>query len=234
VNDGRRVALVTGGARGIGAACAQRLSDAGHDVVIADISPSDGGIQCDLSSPDDIARLCGDLLERFGRCDILVNNAAHLVWREFKDLDLDTWRQIQSVNVDAPFLLCKRLVPTMAERGFGRVINIVSNTVWDPPPVGVLGYVASKGGLLGFTRALAGEVGEQGITVNAVAPGLTRTPATEADIAQEHFDDVRAAQAIKRTLEPEDIAGAVAFLASDEAAMITGQAIRVDGGVVTL
>jgi NAD(P)-dependent dehydrogenase (short-subunit alcohol dehydrogenase family) len=122
----------------------------------------------------------------------------------------------------------------MAERGFGRVINILSNTIWDPPPVGVLAYVASKGGLLGFTRALAREVGDSGITVNGVAPGLTRTPATAADVPQEQFDAVRDGQAIKRTLEPGDIAGAVAFLASDDAAMITGQALRVDGGTVTL
>jgi NAD(P)-dependent dehydrogenase (short-subunit alcohol dehydrogenase family) len=234
VNGERRVALVTGGARGIGRACAERLSDAGHEVVIADITPTDGGETCDLSSPEEIDGLCDRVLERFGRCDVLVNNAAHLVARRFDELDPDTWRRIQAVGVDAPYLLCKRLVPAMAEGGFGRIINIVSNTFWRPPPLGMVGYVTSKGGLLGFTRALAGEVGDRGITVNAVAPGLTRTPATEADMAAEHFEAVLRQQAIKRTLEPGDIAAAVAFLASDDAAMITGQAIRVDGGTVTL
>ena len=185
---------------------------------------------CDLSSPEEIAQLC----ERVGRVDVLVNNAAHLVTRSFEELDLATWRQIQAVGVDAPFALCKALVPGMAERGFGRVINIVSNTIWEPPGIGVVGYVTSKGGLLGFTRALARELGDRGITVNAVAPGLTRTPATEAGVSSGHFEAVLDGQAIKRVLEPADIAGAVAFLASDDAAMITGQALRVDGGRVTL
>jgi NAD(P)-dependent dehydrogenase (short-subunit alcohol dehydrogenase family) len=238
-----RVALVTGAARGIGRACAKRLARDGHELVIVDMGPTDDCVQaieaaggvargegCDLSSTEEIQNLC----ERVGHVDVLVNNAAHLVRREFGELDIDTWRRIQAVGVDAPFLLCAALVPGMAERGFGRVINILSNTIWDPPPVGVLAYVASKGGLLGFTRALAREVGDSGITVNGVAPGLTRTPATAADVPQEQFDAVRDGQAIKRTLEPGDIAGAVAFLASDDAAMITGQALRVDGGTVTL
>src|SRR5262249_13157760 len=186
----------------------------------------DGGEICDLSSPEEIAALC----ERVGPVDVLVNNAAHLVLVPFEELDLDTWRRYQAVGVEAPFLLCKALVPGMAERGFGRVINIVSNTFWNPPGPSMVGYITSKGGLLGLTRALARELGPTGIAVNAVAPGLTRTEKAAADLPPENFEAILEDQAIKRTIEPTDIAGAVAFLASDDAAMITGQALRVDGG----
>ncbi|MEN3279055.1 MAG: hypothetical protein V7607_195 [Solirubrobacteraceae bacterium] len=243
----RRVALVTGGAQGIGRACAQRLAREGCHVVIADRDPAGEAVAeidrvggsaayeiCDLAAPAAIERLAAGILERLGRCDVLVNNAAHLIRRPLSELDLDTWRRILAVNVDAAYLLCRALVPAMIQRGFGRVVNVISNTVWQPPPVGLLGYVTSKGAMLGFTRALAVEVGDRGVTVNAVAPGLTRTTSAQDDLSEEHFAAVRDQQAIKRSLQPDDIAGTIAFLASDDAALITGQAIRVDGGFVTL
>ena len=239
-----RVALVTGGGRGIGRACAQRLARDGFHVVIVDRQGADAAASeiaagaeaetCDLAAPEAVAALAERVLARHGRCDVLVNNAAHLGMHRFGELDLETWRRFQAVNVEAPFLLCAVLVPAMAREGHGRIVNIVSNTFWDPPPLGMVPYVASKGALLGLTRSLANEVGASGITVNAVAPGLTRTEATSGDVPEEHFAAVRDQQALPRTLVPEDIAGAVAFLASDAAAMITGQALRVDGGRVTL
>ena len=126
--------------------------------------------------------------------------------------------------------LCAAFVPGMTERGFGRIVNVASNTMWKPPGAGFVPYIASKGAIVGFTRALAVELGASGITVNAIAPGLTRSPGAE----EGNFEEVRLAQAVKRGVEPGDLAGAVAFLASDDTAMITGQALRIDGGLVTL
>jgi NAD(P)-dependent dehydrogenase (short-subunit alcohol dehydrogenase family) len=242
-----RVALVTGAARGIGEAIALRLAQTGHTLVLADILPAAetvtavknaGGdasaVICDLGSYTDVDLLVREVTGHHGHCDVLVNCAAMMLFRPFGELDLDTWRRVQAVNVEAAFQLSAAFVPGMAERGFGRIINVASNTVWKPPGAGFVAYVASKGAIVGFTRAMAVELGPAGITVNAIAPGLTRSPGAEAGNTEEHFEDVRQAQAIKRSIQPGDMAGAVAFLASDDASMITGQTIRIDGGLVPL
>ena len=238
-----RVALITGGARGIGRACAERLSSDGFRVLIADRAGAEQtaaelegarGYTTDLADADRTLALAEAVLEEHGRCDVLVNNAAHLGMCMLEQLDLETFRRFERVNVEAPLLLCSRLLPAMAANGGGRVINIVSNTVWAPPGPGMTAYIASKGALLGMTRALAAEWGNRNVTINAVAPGLTRTPGSAADMPDEAFAAVRAQQALDRELSPDDIAGAVAYLASDAAAAVTGQAIRVDAGLVTL
>jgi 3-oxoacyl-[acyl-carrier protein] reductase/(S)-1-phenylethanol dehydrogenase len=238
-----KVALVTGGARGIGRACAERLAADGHRVVIADregaeqaASEIDGahGYSVDLAEADQTLALADRLLAEHGRCDVLVNNAAQLGMYTLEQLDLETFRRFERVNIEAPLLLCSRLLPRMAESGGGRVINIVSNTVWAPPGPGMTAYITSKGALLGMTRALAVEWGARNITVNAVAPGLTRTPATDADMPAQAFAAVRSQQSLDRELNPSDIAGAVSYLASDAAAAVSGQALRVDAGLVTL
>jgi NAD(P)-dependent dehydrogenase (short-subunit alcohol dehydrogenase family) len=238
-----KVALVTGAARGIGRACASRLAADGFRVVIADRAGAteaaaaiDGAAaeQVDLSDAGQTGALADRTLSAYGRCDVLVNNAAQLGRHDLEELDLDLWRRFHAVNVEAPFLLCSRLVPAMAERGGGRVVNIISNTVWSPPPAGLLAYVTTKGALLGFTRALAVEFGRRGVTVNAVAPGLTPTPGSREGMGADQFEAVLRQQAVGRSLIPEDVAGAVSYLASDDAGAVTGQALRVDGGVVTL
>ena len=243
----RRVAVVTGAARGIGQAIALRLAQAGHVIAVGDVRPADetvtairdaGGdavaVGCDLGSAAGAELLAAEVTERFGCCDVLVNCAGLMLFRPFGELDLDTWRRVQAVNVEAAFLLCTAFVPGMAERGFGRVINGASNPVWKPPGAGFVAYIASKGAIVGFTRAMAVELGGSGVTVNAIAPGLTRSPGAEEGTTAEHFEEVRRAQAVNRSVLPADLAGAVAFLASDEAAMITGQTLRIDGGLVTL
>jgi 3-oxoacyl-[acyl-carrier protein] reductase/(S)-1-phenylethanol dehydrogenase len=242
-----RVAVVTGAARGIGQAIALRLAEGGHALALGDLRPADetadairhaGGeafcAGCDLGSPEGADLLVREVNGRFGRCDVLVNCAALMLSRPFAEVTLDTWRRIQAVNVEAAFQLCAAFVPGMAERGFGRIVNVASNTVWKPPGAGFVPYITSKGAIVGFTRALAVELGASGITVNAIAPGLTRSPGAEEGNTEEHFEEVRMAQAVRRSLLPGDLAGAVAFLASDDAAMISGQTLRIDGGLVTL
>ncbi|HWI70604.1 MAG TPA: SDR family oxidoreductase, partial [Baekduia sp.] len=145
-------------------------------------------------------------------------------------LDLDAWRRVQAVNVESALLLAQAFVPGMAGRGFGRIVFVVSDTVFAPPAADLLPYVASKAALVGITRTLAHALGGDGIAVTAVAPGLTRTAAAQAGMPDNAFDAVRARQALPRSLVPGDVAATVAFLASDGAAALTGQTLVPDGG----
>ncbi|MBV8946686.1 MAG: SDR family oxidoreductase [Solirubrobacterales bacterium] len=221
----RRTAVVTGGAGGIGGAIVRELSGTGHDVAILD---REGEFAVDLADSEAVHEVAG----RLGPRDVLVHAAAAFDRAALEQLDLPTWRHVQSVNVESALWLCQALAPAMSERGFGRIIFITSNTVWRPPAADFLPYVASKATLVGIARSLAKPLGESGITVNCVAPGLTRTPFTEADLPREAFDEARARQALPRSLVPDDVAGLVAFLASDAAAAITGQTLCADGGSV--
>ncbi|WP_345181123.1 SDR family NAD(P)-dependent oxidoreductase [Streptomyces lavendulae] len=141
------------------------------------------------------------------------------------------WRQVQAVNVESALLLTQAFALGMRERGFGRVVFIVSNTFWRPPGAHMLAYVASKGALIGMTHALAVGLGGDGIAVTAVAPGLTRTRATGV-VPAEEFEEVAARQALPRPLTPDDTAAVVAMLVAEDAAALTGQVLTVDGGLV--
>jgi 3-oxoacyl-[acyl-carrier protein] reductase len=223
----RRVAVVTGGAGAIGGAIAARLA-ADHTVVVLDRS---GDVVVDLGEPDDVRRAAKEVLDRYGRCDVLVHSAAMVAFGPFEDFELDVWRKVQAVNVESLLLLAQAFAPGMRERGFGRIVSIVSNTFWQPPGGHMLAYVASKGALVGMTRTLAVGLGSDGIAVTAVAPGLTRTPATGV-VPTEEFEAAAARQALPRPLTPEDTAAVVAMLVRDEAAALTGQVLTVDGGLV--
>ncbi len=170
-NQDYRVAVVTGGAGGIGSAIVARLAPE-HTVVVLDRT---GDVVVDLSDTDDVRRAAELVLERYGRRDVLVHAAATFAFGPLEQVELDTWRKIQAVNVELAPLLTQAFVPGMQERGFGRVIFIVSNTFWSPPDGQMLPYVASKGALIGMTRTLAVGLGGDGTAVTAVAPGLTHT-----------------------------------------------------------
>jgi pyridoxal 4-dehydrogenase len=224
-----RVAAVTGGAGAIGGAIVAGLRAAGHQVVILD---RDGDPPIDLAEPDAVRAAAAGVLGRHGRCDVLVHAAAAFDRAALPDLDPGMWRRVQAVNVESAVWLAQALAPGMAERGFGRIVFVVSDTIWDPPAGDLLAYVASKAALVGIARTLARSLGRDGITVNCVAPGLTPTPAAVAGTPPEAFAAVRARQAIGRDLAPGDIAAAVAFLVSDAAGAITGQTLCADGGLI--
>jgi NAD(P)-dependent dehydrogenase (short-subunit alcohol dehydrogenase family) len=241
-----RTAVVTGAAAGIGQAYAQRLAEDGANVVIADIA--DGAetvalveaagtealaVTCDVSSAEDVAALAAATRERFGTVDVLVHNAGIYPVQEFDGMTFEMWRQVQAVNLDSMFHVCHEFLPAMRQQGWGRVICIASTTFHAGTP-GMSHYVASKGGLIGFLRSLAAEVGDEGVTVNALAPSLVRSKGTLEGPHQEMglFEFVAGGQAIKRTQEPSDLVGALSFLASDDAAFVTGQTLVVDGGWV--
>jgi|TARA_B100000315_G_C14595329_1_gene598666 pyridoxal 4-dehydrogenase len=236
-----RVAIVTGGAQGIGEAICRRLADDGATVVVADIngegsvavatglSGSAVAFQVDVGDADEVAALFAMVQEDFGHLDILVNNAAIVPFTPWEDVDFEEWRRIQRVNLDGVFLMSRGAYEAMKDQGKGRIINMCSNTVFAGTP-NMAAYVAAKGGVLGLTRAMATEVGGYGITVNAVSPGLTASAGVLASPHQEAFGFVETLQALDGRGEPEDIAPTVAFLASDDARWITGQLINVDGG----
>jgi pyridoxal 4-dehydrogenase len=235
-----RVAIVTGGAQGIGRAIAQKLGAEGATVVIADLNgagaeaaaaaiPGAVGLQADVSSQADVTRIVDETVRRFGKLDILVNNAAIVPFTAWDDIDFAEWRRIMAVNLDGVFLACRAASDAMRKHGYGRIVNIASNTLVAGTP-NMAAYVAAKGGVFGFTRALATELGKYGITVNSVAPGLTDTEGVQASPHAGAFDFVQSLQAIPRRGVPGDIAPVVAFLASEEARWVTGQMVVVDGG----
>lgn len=230
---GRRI-LVTGAAGGLGQGMIAAFSSAGATVFAMDrIAPQQHQgvipIQCDITDTDEMCdRVKGHLSG--GEIDTLVNNAAIYPAGPFQGSSLDEHRAVQAVNVDAPVSLMQLLLPGMAQRQFGRVINITSVTLsgnWSD----LSSYVASKGALLGLTRAWAREFGPMGITVNAVSPGAIPTKAEAIHPDPEAYArNVLEQQAIKQRGSPDDIANAVLFLADDTTGFITGHTLHVDGG----
>lgn len=247
-----RVVVVTGGGAGIGRVYCQRLAQVGAAVVAADIDEGaalavaaeierDGGhalgLRCDVSDDVSVQAMVERTVARFGRVDGLVNNAALMsslprgAWHQIEVRD---WDRVMAVNTRGLFLCCRAVWPHMQRQGSGKIVNISSNRVFDGTP-NRLHYSTSKAGVIGFTRSLAREVGADGITVNAVAPGYTESDtqlATSDAAYRDRMAAINERKAVKRTQTPDDLVGAVLFLLSPASDYLSGQTINVDGGFV--
>jgi NAD(P)-dependent dehydrogenase (short-subunit alcohol dehydrogenase family) len=246
-----RVAIVTGGARGIGRHYSQALAAEGAQVMIADVADgrklaeeiadregtdSVASFTFDVSDERKVKALVAETLDHFGRIDILVNNAAlyaTLAPRSFNEWDAAMWDTVMAVNVRGPYFMVRHVAPHMIERRTGKIINIASGAPYKGVPR-MLPYVTSKGAIIAFTRALSRELGQYGIAVNSLSPGYILSDTGLANTA--HVDDervpVRNSRAFKRDAYPEDLLGTLVFLASSDSDFVTGQSIVVDGGSV--
>lgn len=236
-------AVVTGAANGIGQAYAQRLAADGFDIAVADVGDAsvtrtlveaEGrafySALVDVTSPTSTQEFAEAVSAALPPVSALVNNAGIYPLKSFAEIDYDTWRKVIGVNLDGTFLMSKAFVPGMEARGYGRVVNVASTTFWLNAPQ-MTAYITSKGGVIGFTRALASEVGASGVTVNTIAPGLTNT-STMRGVNEDIFEYLPRQQAIPRVVEPKDLVGVVSFLCSADSGFVTGQTIAADGGQV--
>jgi 3-oxoacyl-[acyl-carrier protein] reductase len=242
-----RVVIITGGGKGIGKVYAQEFARAGARVLAADI---DGvaahavakeiraaggdavGTETDISDPDSTRAMAELASTQLGGIEVLVNNASlmsALPRRSWLEIPVDEWDRVMAVNLRGMFLACRAVFPAMRERGRGKIVNISSSRVWEGVPHR-LHYTTSKAGVIGFTRALAREVGEFGITVNAVTPGLTLSDTQVSSSSPDHLATRAQGRALGRAQIPDDLVGAVMFLSCAASDFMTGQTINVDGG----
>lgn len=239
-----KTALVTGAAQGIGKAIAKRLAEDGATVIVCDVNAAGAksaaaeighgaiAIAADISDPDAVAAMFAEIGKKTGGVDVLVNNASIVPFVAWDDVDLAHWRKIIDVNLTGTFIVTRQATDQMrANKKPGRVISIASNTFFAGTP-NMAAYVPAKGGIIGFTRALATELGQHGITANAVSPGLIESDGVKDSPHNNAFEFVEMLQAVKGRGQPEHIADVVSFLASDDARWMTGQTINVDAGMV--
>ena len=244
-----RVAIVTGGARGLGAKFANSLADEGAKVIIADVLDGSAvatdinarhpgaalDIQTDVTDEASVSELVSKTVSEFGKLDILINNAADIALGRagpIEQITVESWDSLMAVNLRGPFLCSRAAAPEMRKNNYGKIINLSSGSFFNGAP-NYLHYITSKGGIMAMTRCLSRELGDAGIRVNSLAPGLTMS---EALLADELFssDMIRqpqiARRALKREQQPDDLVGALIFLASGDSDFVTGQCLLVDGG----
>lgn len=242
-----KVAIITGAGQGIGRAFALRFAQEGARVVIADIQEEKarvvaqevqeaGGqaeaVKVDVAQSESVKAMVEQAIARFGSIDTIVNNAAifsSIKMKPFDEITFDEWNSLMAVNLTGTFLCCQAVAPHMRARQSGSIINISSSTVLMGRPW-YAHYVTSKAGVVGMTRALARELGADNITINVVMPGSTETEVTRQTVSPEQAQSILAGQSIHRRETPQDLVGALVFLASDESRFITGQTIVIDGG----
>jgi 3-oxoacyl-[acyl-carrier protein] reductase len=242
-----RSVIITGGGKGLGKVYAEEFAKAGARVVAADIdikaaeavaaSLNDAGLTAlglgvDVASEDSTKAMAHAALDRFGKIDVLINNASLmsvLPRRSWLEIPVDEWDRVMAVNLRGMFLCCRAAFPAMQAQKLGKIVNISSSRVWEGAP-NRLHYTTSKAGVIGLTRALAREVGEFGITVNALTPGMTQSETQVASSSGNYLATRVAGRAIERVQVPADLVGAVMFLSSPASDFMTGQTINVDGG----
>jgi NAD(P)-dependent dehydrogenase (short-subunit alcohol dehydrogenase family) len=249
-----RVAIITGAGQGIGVAYAKRFLDEGARVVVAEINEERAAsameqleklgdaafVQTDISNEQSAQACAAQTREQFGAIDILINNAALYYDIDNENNDYEYLQKVFNVNLHGAWLMARACAPTMVEQGWGRIINQSSDAAYlyniVPPgefqEVSAFTYSQTKWGVLGLTKFLAAQLGQYNITVNCIAPGVTMTEATRKIVPEGIIDMLPAMSAMKRKLEPEDLAGTAVFFASDDAALVTGQVLCVDGGSI--
>lgn len=240
-----KTVVVTGGARGIGRECAERFASKDANVVIADIEDATElsesldapsiAVEVDVSDAAQVEALAETAVDEFGGVDVLFNNAAiysPLVPkrdRGYDEIPVEEWEQVISVNTTGTYICCREIVPHMEDQGSGSVINVSSGVAFSGT-VGYPHYVASKGAIPALTRSLAAEVGDSGVRVNAIAPGLILSEASQ-QLPEEYVDDIVAAQCLDRRGLPDDVVNVIEFLASEKSSFVSGSTIHVDGGL---
>lgn len=245
----KKVAIVTGASQGIGGAIAIGLGKRGYDIVINDIARQEEAAKetakkiedagsatmialADVSKKSEVDAMARDVLDRFGRLDVIVNNAGILIPGEVDGLPEDAWDQVMDVNAKGAFMVIQSFLPQMKKQKYGRIVNIASIGGKHGAPAQAH-YSASKAAMMGFTRVLAQEVAEEGITANCVCPGIILSEMGKINLDDPVLrEEWRQKIAMKRLGNPEDVIGTVAFFASDDSAYVTGQTLNVDGGIV--